>query len=67
MKTLPKIMAIALKTFFIALCVKLIIDNTNPNANLLNQHFVIWIFLYIPIYMGYESLFNLIFNDKKTK
>jgi len=30
-----------------------------------SQHIVVWILIYIPTFMGYEEIIDLIFNPKK--
>jgi len=67
MSNIVRIIAILLKMVLIGFLVNLVLSNVNPKLGFLNQNWVVWIFLYFPIFIGYESIISLIFNNKDNE
>ena len=67
MDKLIKIIAIALKIALIGFITSTILENINPKVGFFEQNWKVWVLLYLPLFMGYDSLISLIFNSSKDE
>jgi len=64
-KAIITIVVLFIKAILINLLLNYCLEIYDKKSGFINQNIIIWIFLYLPFFMGCEIIINLIFDKKK--
>lgn len=65
MKKIAVLLALVLKFTILYFILNFGFKYFNPNAAIYIQNPLVWVLIYIPTFMGYERIINIIFSNKK--
>jgi len=60
------VLAVLLKIYTIVYLISYAFESYDASTNLYSQDIMVWLLIYLPLFMGYESLVNIILS-KRTK